>query len=307
MASDLSERMRLGLRRAVKGIRDFAYNRPPAAGEAEPALEPAPRRLGLALGGGFARGLAHIGVLKVLTENRITFEALAGVSVGSVVAAAFASGMTVEEMAERTRKVRWKSFARWTVHRLGLATNERMEELLRQTLRADCFEDLPIPLAVVATDLATGEPVTFQHGELIPPVRASCCFPGLFVPVKYQGRLLVDGAVSAPMPVEALQELGVDTIVGVYLKSNGPFVTPTNIFQVIGQAFQFAQNRNELTWRDACSLVIEPDTTDYRWDDFPRAEELIAAGERAARQALPALRALLEPRSAPQPQLVTVR
>ncbi len=307
MASDISERMRLGLRRAVKGIRKFAYNRPQSDREPELPAAPAPRRLGLALGGGFARGLAHIGVLKVLTENHFAFDALAGVSVGSVIAAAFASGMTVEEMAARTRKVRWKSFARWTVHRLGLATNERMEELLRDTLRADCFEDLPIPLAVVATDLATGEPVTFRQGELIPPVRASCCFPGLFVPVKYQGRLLVDGAVSAPMPVEALQELGVDTIIGVYLKSNGPLVTPTNIFQVIGQAFQFAQNRTESTCRDACQLVIEPDTTDYRWDDFARAEELIAVGERAARQALPALRALLEPGVAPQPQLVAAR
>ena len=304
MASDISEKMRLGLRRAVKGIREFAYSRPPAARELGPP-PPSRRRIGLALGGGFARGLAHIGVLKVFTENHLSFDALAGVSVGSIVAAAFAGGLPVEEMAARTRTVRWKSFARWTVGRLGLATNERMEGLLQQAVRAKRFEDLRIPLAIIATDLSTGEAVTFRRGELIPPLRASCSFPGLFIPIEYQGRLLVDGALAAPMPVAALQEFGVDTIVAVFLKTNGPRHTPTNIFQVIGQAFQIAQSLNQAPWRDACHLVIEPDTTDCRWDDFARAEELIAAGERAARQALPALQALLEPR--PGPRLVAAR
>ncbi len=303
MASDISEKMRLGLRRAVKGIREFAYNRPPALREPEPPLSR--RRVGLALGGGFARGLAHIGVLKVLTENHLSFDALAGVSVGSIVAAAFAGGLPVEEMAARTRTVRWKSFARWTVDRLGLATNERMEGLLQQAVHAKRFEDLRIPLAIVATDLSTGEAVTFRRGELIPPLRASCSFPGLFIPIEYQGRLLVDGALAAPMPVAALQEFGVDTLVAVFLKTNGRRHTPTNIFQVIGQSFQIAQSLNQAPWRDACHLVIEPDTTDYDWDDFARAEELIAVGERAARQALPALQALLEPR--PGPRLVAAR
>ncbi len=304
MASDISEKMRLGLRRAVKGIREFAYNRPPAVREPEPP-PPSPRRVGLALGGGFARGLAHIGVLKVLAENHISFDALAGVSVGSIIAAAFAGGLPVEEMAARTRQVRWKSFARWTVDRLGLATNERMVGLLQQAVHAKRFEDLQIPLAIVATDLSTGEAVTFRQGELIPPLRASCSFPGLFIPIEYQGRLLVDGALAAPMPVAALQEFGMDTIIAVYLKTNGPRHTPTNIFQVIGQSFQIAQSLNQSPWRDACDLVIEPDTTDYKWDEFARAEELIAVGERAARQMLPSLRALLEPR--PGPRLVAAR
>ncbi len=299
MALDISEKMRLGLRRAVKGIREFAYNRPPAGREAETAPR-SRRRIGLALGGGFARGLAHIGVLKVLTENQISFDALAGVSVGSIIAAAFAGGLPVEEMAARTRNVRWKSFARWTVDRLGLATNERMESLLQQVVHAKRFEDLRIPLAVVATDLSTGDAVTFRRGELIPPLRASCSFPGLFIPIEYQGRLLVDGALTAPVPVAALQDFGVDTIVAVFLKTNGPRHTPTNIFQVIGQSFQIAQNLNMVPWRDACDQVIEPDTTDYTWDDFARAEELIATGERAARKVLPALRALQEPRLGPR-------
>ncbi len=248
------------------------------------------------MGGGFARGLAHIGVLKVLTENQIQIDAVAGTSVGSIVAAAFADGCSIETMVEEARKIRWKTFARWAIPRLGFATNERMEAMLGRVLRASRFEELTIPLAVVAADISTGEAVTFRSGELAPPLRASCSFPGLFIPVEYQGRLLVDGAIVSSVPVAPLQDFGVDAIVAVHLRTNGPRHVPTNIFQVVGQAFQIAQSLNQAPWREHCDLVIEPEASDFKWDDFERADELILAGERAATKALPALRALLEPR-----------
>ncbi|MHB8654804.1 MAG: patatin-like phospholipase family protein [Terriglobia bacterium] len=290
------------LRSAVDSLREFAYACPLPARYRRPVrVRP---RIGLALSGGFAHGLAHLGVLKVLLENQISIDALAGTSVGSVVAAAFASGCRLEVMVEAGRAIRWKTFGRWTVDRLGLATNERMEAMLKSVLRCSKFEELPIPLAIVAADISTGETVTFRHGDLIPPLRASCSFPGLFVPIFYQGHLLVDGAIVASVPVEALRDLGVDRIIAVNLKSSGPQHVPANIFQVIGQAFQIAQGLNQRTWRKSCDVIIEPDVSSFRWDEFGRADELILAGEQAARRMMPAIRALMQPREVSASQSV---
>lgn len=290
MASGLDDKLWKPLRSAVQSVRKFAYRsaqRPPT----EPARQARPR-IGLALSGGFAHGVAHLGVLKVLREFHIPIDALAGTSVGSVVAAAYASGCPIEEMIEEARKVRWKTFGRWTVSKLGLATNERMEEMLERVVRCPRFEELPIPLAVVAADLSTGEAVTFRHGYLVPPLRASCSFPGLFVPVEYEGRLLVDGAIVASVPVEALASLGVDRIIAVRLNSSSARQAPRNLFQVIGQAFQIVEELNQAGWREHCSVVIEPDVSPVRWDEFQRADELLLAGEGAARRLEPELRAL---------------
>lgn len=295
MPSDFGRKLRDALAAAVKGLREFAYARPvPPRDREAPFVK---RRVGLALGGGFARGLAHVGILKVLAANQIPIDALAGTSAGSLAAAAYASGCSIEEMIAEARRIRWKSFARWTIPRLGFASNARMEDLLHRLLHYSRFEELAIPLAVVATDISTGEAVTFREGDLIPPLRASCSVPGLFAPIEYQGRLLVDGAIVESVPVGALRELGAEVIIGVNLRTNGFCQTPTNIFQVVGQAFQIAQGQNQATWRDQCDVVIEPDLNDFKWDDFSRTDELILAGESAARQALPALRSLVQPAS----------
>jgi len=284
------------LRRGVANVRAFGYSTPQGRLRRQTEDQPPPtRRIGIALGGGFARGFAHIGVLKVLVDNCIPIHAVAGVSMGSIVAAAFAAGATVEQMAEAARHVRWGHFARWTVDRLGLASNWRMNQLLRELLRCSAFEELSMPLAVVASDIATGEAVVFRHGDLIPPLRASCSFPGLFTPIAYQGRLLVDGALVSTVPAGPLREFEVDCVIGVHLK-NGAQKKPSNLFQVIDKAFQIAGRRGEPEWRRDCDILIEPDTREFGWDDFKRCDEIIQAGERAAWSMLPALRALAGPR-----------
>jgi NTE family protein len=255
-------------------------------------------RLGWALGGGFARGMAHIGVLKVLQEHGIPIDALAGVSAGSIAAAAFASGCTIEEMIGDSRKIRWRQFARWTLPRLGFASNERLETMLRQMLRCTTFEELAIPLAVVATDICNGEQVVFQRGDIAPAIRASSAFPGLFAPVEHLRRTLVDGAIVCGVPSAALSVFHVNRIVGVCLNSGRPERKPTNFFQVVGQAFQIAEARTQVTWRRHCDLVIEPDVSRFAWDDFDCLDQLIAAGEAATRRALPRLRELLAPPAA---------
>jgi NTE family protein len=257
--------------------------------------------MGLALGGGFARGVAHVGVLKVLLENGIPINALAGTSAGSLAAAAFASGCSIHELVAAARKLRWNRIARWRFSRLGFASNERMESVLSDLLHCRTFEQLKIPLAVVAADVTTGEAVIFREGSLILPIRASCCFPGLFTPIAYRGRLLVDGVVAGSVPVAALQEMDVDVIVGVHMTSTGSRPRPTNLFQVVGESFQIIENLNQSKWRSRCDVVIEPKVQNVRWDEFERADELIAAGEAAARAALPALRLLVQGQTARAP------
>jgi NTE family protein len=294
LGSRVGAQLGKGLYAAIRELRRFAYRRSIPAGEGpQPLRRP---RLGLALGGGFARGIAHVGVLKVLVENQIAIDALAGISSGSIAAAAFASGCTIEEMTRAARKLRWSKFARWTIPRLGFATNERMDLLLSEILDCQTFEQLKLPLAVVAGDIRSGEAVTFREGDLKMPVRASCSFPGLFVPIEYNGRLLVDGVVAGSVPVAALR--GMDVIVAVNVQSNGFLQQPRSLFEVVGESFHIAQNLAQSTWRDQCDLAIEPKLEDFSWDDFERTDELIAAGETAARKALPALRNLLRERAA---------
>ncbi len=146
MRSNFRGRLADGLRSAVRAIRRFANSPPtPHLQVQEPAVRP---RIGLALGGGFARGIAHVGVLKVLMESGIPIDAIAGTSAGSIAAAAFASGCTIKEMIAAVHTLRWHKFARWTFSRLGFATNERMESLLPQMLRCRTFEHAKIPLAI---------------------------------------------------------------------------------------------------------------------------------------------------------------
>src|SRR5580658_10518658 len=152
--------------------------------------------IGVALGGGFARGIAHIGVLKVLEEEGIPVRMVAGTSVGALIGAAYCSGLTIKELEELAHKVRFTTFARWTLSRRGFASSDRMIPFLARTLKVQRFEDLHIPLGVTATDFNTGEGVVFSSGPINDPVRASCAYPGMFLPVEIGQRWLVDGMLS---------------------------------------------------------------------------------------------------------------
>lgn len=278
------------LQQAVRRLRAFAHR--PRAVPTPPLGQP---RLGLALGGGFARGVAHIGVLKVLEENGVRVDCLAGTSVGSIIAGSYASGATLAEMAAVARKVRWKDYASWTLSRMGLASNQRMDAFLRKVFRALRFEDLKIPLAVVTTDLVQGRPVVFNSGELSVAVRASCAYPGLFLPVAYNGSWLVDGGLVWAVPTQAVRALGAEVVVAVNLDNVAPGLEPRSLVDVLGRAFSITQRTAEPLWRECADVVVEPKVSTFSWDDFERADELIAAGEQAMREALPKLRRCLEP------------
>jgi NTE family protein len=251
--------------------------------------------IGLALGGGFARGIAHIGVLKVLQEEGIPICAVTGTSVGALIGAAYCSGLTCEELDELAHSVRFTTFARWTLSRYGFASNDRMIPFLARTLKVKTFEEMRIPLGVTATDFNTGEGVVFHSGPIFDPIRASCAYPGMFLPVEIRGRYLVDGMLSHPVPTRPLREMGADRVLAVHLKGTwskgGP---PRHLFDVIGQSFAIAQDAMSSLWRGAADLVVEPDVAGFAYDDFKRADDLMHVGEVAMRQALPAVRKWLE-------------
>jgi NTE family protein len=272
--------------------------------EKQPSITaPAKIRVGVALGGGFARGLAHIGVLKVLEEENIPVDLIAGTSVGSVIGAAYASGISAKELEEISTLVRFKDFSRWTFSRFGIFNNDKMAVFLRKVLRCKTFEELRIPLAVAATDVVTGEAAVFTSGELIDPVRASCAYPGIFLPVNVNGRLLVDGLLAHSVPTIPLRKMGADRVIGVslsasWVKKQGP----RHVFDVIGQCFSIAQDNMCGVWKSAADLVLEPAIGEFSYDDFVRAPELIKTGEVAARAALPQIRSWF-----PEPKAVENR
>ncbi len=261
--------------------------------------------IGVALGGGFARGIAHIGVLKVLEEEGIPVRAITGTSVGALIGACYCSGLSIPEMEEVAHVSRFTTFARWTVSRYGFASSDRMVSFLKRTLKVKTFEEMRIPLGVTATDFNTGEGVVFHSGSIVDPVRASCSYPGMFLPVEIRGRYFVDGMLSHPVPTRPLREMGANRVLAVHLKgtwANGG--APRHLFDVIGQSFAIAQDAMAGVWREAADLVIEPNVAGFGYDDFKRADELIHAGEVAMRQALPEVRKWLE---IPQEELANAK
>ncbi|HXA05544.1 MAG TPA: patatin-like phospholipase family protein, partial [Bryobacteraceae bacterium] len=232
------------MKRLAKVIRSVqAFGRELSRTSSAPAeTKPVPA-IGLALGGGFARGIAHVGVLKVLEEEGIPVRMIAGTSVGALIGAAYCSGVTIAELQEVAYKVRFTTFARWTLSRYGFATNDRMVSFLTRTLKVQTFEELRIPLGVTATDFNTGEGMVFTSGSIIDPVRASCAYPGMFLPVEIRGRWLVDGMLSNPVPTRPLRAMGAERVLAVQLKGQWSKTTaPRHLFDVIGQSFAIAQD-----------------------------------------------------------------
>jgi NTE family protein len=258
----------------------------------KPRLRPG---IGLALGGGFARGYAHLGVLKAFEEHQIPIACISGSSIGSIIGAAYASGAPLGQIIGQCREIRFRDFARWRVSRFGLASNDRLEHLLQGFFDSRQLEHLKIPTAVVATDLDTGDPVVFRQGGLAEAIRASCAFPGLFEPVQIGTRYLADGGLVAPVPTRAARELGADLVVGVSVGlHDGRRGAPKNIFQVVSRAVSAAQRHQLEVWERHADLVLRPAVQTIAWDDFQRIDEAIEAGASVARNALPHLRKLLD-------------
>jgi len=272
------------LRIAKQKLREFA-----SGDGAERTTRP---KVGLALAGGFARGIAHIGVLRAFRDAGIPVDCIAGTSVGALIGAGYCADVSLERMQDIGQSTTFADFGRWTPSWLGLATNQRMEKYLARMTPATTFAELKTPLAISATDINEGVTIYYLNGAIAPPLRASCAYPGLFVPIQYEGRTLVDGFLTAPVPVEGALIQGADIVIAVYLEAGG-ITNPRTAVDVISRSFNIIQKHTDVTWRQQADVIIEPDVSTFAWDDFTKTPELIAAGEAAAMKALPEIVAFL--------------
>ena len=241
--------------------------------------------IGLALSGGAARGMAHVGVLRALTENNIPIDCIAGTSAGSLVGGAFATGMPLDQIEEFGRKLRWRDIGRMTMSRMGVQTNDRLEQFLRDRLPVTRFEDLRIPFAAVATELKSGAAVILRdHGDVPFAIRASCAIPGWYVPVTDEdGRQLVDGGLVAIIPSSVARSLGADIVIAVDVNAEGAkFIGSTSsVIGVVLQSMLVVQKTASHYQLSLSDYVIKPKVGHIRWDEMGRGDELMEAGYQA--------------------------
>src|SRR5437588_5249055 len=258
-------------------------------------------RIGLALSGGAGRGIAHVGVLRALTENQIPIDAIAGASAGALAGGSFAAGLSIDDLEEMARGFRWRHTQRFSFSRLGLQSNARMEKFLRANLPVTRFEDLKIPFAAMVTDLRKGELIVLSdHGDLPFAIRASCCIPFFMAPIEDdKGRLLIDGGIVQNLPVSQARDLGADIVIAVDVNFDGIkfFDQPHTALGVLAYTFIAVERIVSNQERKNADLLIAPRVGHIRWDQTRRTDELIQAGYEAGLESIEKIRKLIDERS----------
>ncbi len=251
---------------------------------------PGTRRLGLALSGGAARGFAHLGVLKAFEDAGLVAEYVAGTSAGSIVGALYAAGYSCQEMLDVADDLNWGQLAKPTVPTVGLFNPERLEELVEELVSGANIEDLPVPFCAIATDLVSAREVRFTTGKVSKAVRASCSIPGVFVPLEYNGMVLVDGGLTNNLPSEPVREMGASWVVAVDLNAGlADGKAPKNIVDVMMKSLMITLDRSNMRGCSSADTVIRPPLADYSYQDMSRREELFTLGEQAGRWHCPAI------------------
>lgn len=265
----------------------------PAPEERRPVAEgQKPPRVGLVLGGGAARGFAHVGVIRVLEREKIPIDLIVGTSAGSLVGAIYADKKNSFELEWTAFSLEERDLFDYTFisPTQGFVRGERLEEFVLKKVSARELQQLKIPLGVVATDIQNGEVVVLQNGPVARAVRASSAIPGIFIPVRHQGKLLVDGGVLNNVPVDVARKMGAQVVIAVDLGGGKKATQVNNIFDAIVQSLQLmAIESTEARLRDA-DVVIRPQVSDIGPIDFSKKKELLTLGIQAAEQALPRIR-----------------
>jgi NTE family protein len=238
--------------------------------------------IALALGGGFSRGFAHLGVLEVLEQEHIPISAIVGTSIGGLLGAAYADGISVQELCELGSQVRVRDFLRYQSHAQDGPKRDRISRFVYEYLQARNVEELLIPTAIVTTDLDTGAAHVFTRGPLDVAIRASCAFPGLFKPVEYEGRRLADGCIVSPVPTMVAMQMNAACVLGIAVGSHEKSAPPER------------RHLLQPSWAREADVLLEPKVHHIDWNDFSRVDEVREAGAEAMRCALPQLRNLLD-------------
>lgn len=274
---------------------------PPAPPTPTPTPAPTPRavrpKVGLALGGGGARGFAEIGVLRVLEQEKIPVDVVIGTSVGSLIGALYADTGRVLDAEFHAIAVTDEDlfdYRAFSFFSGGFVQGEKLRRFLGARLRNSRIEAMAVPFGAVAVNLRTGQAVLFDRGPVAPAVHASCAIPGVFIPVEIGGATYVDGGVTEPIPVSFARQKGADVVVAVAIPAAVPAVAPRNPIEVAFHAAAImSAELGRIRAREA-DVVVTPDVGDVAYDDFTQKKRLIEAGEAATRRALPALRSALE-------------
>jgi NTE family protein len=247
----------------------------------------------LALGGGAARGFAHIGVIQVLEEAGIKVDLVAGTSAGSLVAALYAAGRNGAALAKQALAMDESAITDWAFPGRGLIRGEALARYVREATGNRTIEQLPLPLGIVATDLDNGAPMLFQRGDVGAAVRASSAVPAVFQPVKIGTREYVDGGLVSPVPVRFARQMGAELVIAVDISSPPDGNATGDPFKLLLQTFAImGRSINQLELKDA-DLVIRPKLVGVSSADFTARQRAIDAGREAATAALPTLRARL--------------
>ena len=248
-----------------------------------------PPKTALVLGGGGCRGYGHIGVLRVLESERLKPDLLIGSSVGSLVGAFYAAGIPVEQIERFGRRMRHNTLRDWIFPKLGVFGGSGIRRFVVERIGERTVESLPMRFAAVATDLRTGAVTILERGDLGRAVQASSSAPGLLEPVRIGSRLLVEGNLSAAVPVDAAKQLGAERVVAVDVTFPPEQADLSDPFDALYQGFSILTRKLALEERRRADLLIEPNLPEHHDMSQQTVSALINAGERAARDALPAL------------------
>jgi NTE family protein len=264
---------------------------------------PGQYKVGVALCGGIAYGVAQIGVLKALEKAGVHVDCVAGTSAGAIIAAAYASGLPVSRIEEIGINTNWGELFSFRPSRSGLVSSGPIEEYIRKYLKVATFDELKKPLAVVTTDICSGQEVVFTRGALDKAVRASCTIPGIYSPVEMEGCQLVDGGMSENVPVKALKALGADVVIAVNVFGHNQVFPPaSNVFQILMRVWYFFV-REQSHWREQADVLIEPDLRLFDLFDFSTGKSLIDAGEKEAKRQMPKIKQVIQRRFYFRPEI----
>lgn len=245
-------------------------------------------KVGLALGGGGGRGIAHIGVLKAFAKNDIPVHYVVGVSVGSVIGSLFCSGRPWDKILNVAEEIGWDDLVEPTLSGLGLVKGKLLEQYVNKLVGDLDFESLKIPMRVIATDLAKAETVVFDSGPVGKAVHASSSIPGIFEPLIEDDQALVDGGVTNNLPSTHVREMGADKVIAVDLNADRTgFGVPDNLFVVSAQSFALLLSQVADPGRESCDILLQPDLGKYSYYDLSDVQGMVDAGEKAALDALP--------------------
>jgi len=257
-------------------------------------------KIALVLGGGGARGLAHIGVLKVLEQESIPIDMVVGTSVGALVGALYCAGLSISEIEQLGERTGWNKLSDISTAALvkllvaeELLSSARMEKYLEGYLGGKRFEDLNIPFACVATDIQTGEKIIFKEGEVLIAIRASSTVPGLFKPVEYRHRFLVDGGLVDNTPTDIAKLMGADIIIAVTLKADFSKFSLDNVLKILNQSIFIQGMVIDKELLKLADMVITPELVDISAIDLWKSKECMDAGEIAARKSAEELKNMI--------------